>query len=71
MNDLPLITDTRALLERHRGRWPEVAVEASISHAWLSKFVRGEIHNPGVRTLQRVHDVLVGMDPAPSDEEAA
>lgn len=53
----------RAALQRRRGEWPEVAKGAGVSHSWLSKFVRGEISNPGYATLRRL-DGYLSPEPA-------
>lgn len=63
MNDSPsLLHDTRALLERHRGKWPALCERAEVSHSWVSKIARGEITNPTIQRLQRVHDCLQALD---------
>lgn len=48
----------RAALQERRGEWPAVASGAGVSHSWLSKFVRGEIANPGYATLRRLDSYL-------------
>jgi transcriptional regulator with XRE-family HTH domain len=53
-----LDTEVRAGLERHRGDWPRIAQSASVSHSWISQFVRGKIPNPGYATLKRLHSAL-------------
>jgi len=64
-----LLQDTRDLLERHRGRWPAVGVRAGVSYSWISKLARGEISNPTIQRLQRVHDYLLSLD-GPEDQAA-
>lgn len=46
--------EVRQALERRRGTWPGIAKACGVSHSWISKFVRGEIPNPGYRTLQQL-----------------
>lgn len=56
--DTELDTEVRAGLERRRGDWPRIAQSASVSHSWISQFVRGKIPNPGYATLKRLHSAL-------------
>lgn len=64
-----LLQATRDLLERHRGRWPAVGKHADVSYSWISKLARGEITNPTIQRLQRVHDYLLSLD-GPEDAAA-
>lgn len=64
-----LLIATRALLEKHRGRWMAVSVATRVSHSWMSKLARGEINNPTIVPLQRLHDHLLSLDSA--DKAAA
>lgn len=50
--------EVKNLLEAHRGEWPAIAAKADVSYSWLSKFVRGEIDNPGLETLRQVRDAI-------------
>ena len=71
MNTEPdLVTSTRALLERHRGRWPAASVSTRVSYSWVCKLARGEISNPTIQRLQRLHDYLQSLD-GPGDQAAA
>lgn len=56
--ELELDESVRAGLESRRGAWQELAKAAGVSHSWISKFVRGEIGNPGFRTLQRLQRAM-------------
>lgn len=58
--DVSLDTEVKALLEGKRGEWPSIAVDAGVSYSWLSKFVRGQIENPGYATLRRLQMHLRG-----------
>jgi transcriptional regulator with XRE-family HTH domain len=53
-----LDVEVKRLLEANRGEWPRVCIRAQVSHSWVSKFVRGEIPNPGFATLKRLHAAL-------------
>lgn len=57
----------RAELEQRRGEWPAIARRCEVSYSWVSKFVRGQIPNPGYATLKRLHSELKagGTDGAP------
>lgn len=65
-----MLQDTRALLALHRGRWSKIGAEVRVSHSWLSKIARGEITNPTILRLQRLHDHLQSLD-VPVRGEAA
>jgi hypothetical protein len=48
----------------------ELAEGAGVDFEWLSKFSRGEITDPGVSKVQRVHDFLVPLIPMPRKRAA-
>lgn len=50
----PLDQDVRNRLLARRGEWPAIAESSGVSHSWISKFVRGQIPNPGYTTLTRL-----------------
>lgn len=54
------LLDTAIELVRARGEMTlrQVADGAGVDFEWLSKFSRGEIADPGVQKVQRVHDFL-------------
>jgi transcriptional regulator with XRE-family HTH domain len=56
--------EVRAALQARRGDWPRIAAKCAVSHSWVSKFVRGQIENPGYATLVRLHHELVGTNGA-------
>lgn len=58
-----LDAEVRRQLEQRRGIWPVIAIEAGISHSWISQFVRGRIPNPGYQTLKKLHSALKNTDP--------
>jgi transcriptional regulator with XRE-family HTH domain len=39
-----------------RGRWPEVAEGSGVSRRTIEKIARGEIADPGVSHIQKLHD---------------
>lgn len=61
----------RQRLDARRGEWPEIAKQAGVSHSWLSKFMRGCIPNPGLRTLEKLDSALSPelAQPTPTGEE--
>jgi transcriptional regulator with XRE-family HTH domain len=61
----------RAALDERRGDWIAVAKACRVSHSWISKFVRGQIGNPGYATLKRLHAELIAADAGPPVERAA
>ena len=61
----------KALLERRRGDWAEIAAGAGVSYSWLSKFANGHIPNPGFATLCKLHDYLKPTRKAKPTTEAA
>ena len=58
---MELLAQTREMLDKCRGRWPEVAARSGLSYPWISKFSRGLFANPGVLTLHYVHETLGAM----------
>ena len=61
MGYMELLAQTREMLAKCKGQWPEVAERAEVSHPWISKFMRGKIPNSGVKTLDAVDDVVRQM----------
>ncbi len=63
----PLLERTKALLERLHGErltYQEIADGSDVDREWLAKLARGEIPEPGVNKVQRVHDFLSRVSPA-------
>lgn len=54
-------TTLKVALEARRGDWAEISSLSGVSHSWLSKFVNGHIHNPGLRTLEKLDCALRGQ----------
>jgi predicted metal-dependent HD superfamily phosphohydrolase len=59
---------TLALLRARRGEWPAICRATRLDYSWLSKLAQGQIHDPGIRRLQVLHDYLVAQ---PSDARDA
>lgn len=49
-----------AELQRRKGEWRAIAEAIQVSYSWIEKLARGEIQNPGIRTIERLHDHLFG-----------
>lgn len=58
---MTLLTITNRLLQRapRHLTLKRIAAEADVQYGWLSSFSRDQIHDPGVRRVQKVHDYLV------------
>lgn len=56
----PLLARTHELLDRLHGRYTyqQIADGSEVDREWLAKLARGEIPEPGVNKIQRVHDFL-------------
>lgn len=66
------LLDTTLELVRLRGEMTlrQVADGAEVDFEWLSKFSRGEITDPGVQKVQRVHDFLSPIVELPQRKRA-
>ena len=53
-----LYSRTMNLLRRDPRMLKEIAVGADVNLHWLSKFKQGRFSNPGVRTIERLHNFL-------------
>lgn len=51
----------RKRLAASKGDWSGIALRAGVSHSWMSKFMNGHIHNPGIRTLEKLDAALEGV----------
>jgi len=56
--NISIDTSIRLRLIERRGQLRELADQSGVSYSWLSKFANGHIKNPGLRTLERIHDAL-------------
>ena len=54
-----LLQDVIYALNARKGDWPAIAVQADVSYSWLTKLAQGKIPNPGVRTIERLYQVLL------------
>jgi transcriptional regulator with XRE-family HTH domain len=61
----PLLARTKDLLEQLHGdpqegkfTYEDIADGAKVGREWLAKFAIGQIPEPGVNKVQRVHDFL-------------
>ena len=46
------------LLEQRRGKWPEICAETGVNYSTLQKIVQGQVANPGVNTIELLHNYL-------------
>lgn len=63
-----LLETTRKLLKSRVAEglsYPDIvrASNGSVGREWLYKFAAGEIPNPGVNTIQALHDTLKSITP--------
>lgn len=54
-----LLKDVIDALNARKGDWPAIAVQADVSYSWLTKLAQRKIPNPGVRTIERLYQVLL------------
>jgi len=59
MNNKTLLDLTKRLLKDSPLTLREISVGADVGYEWLSKFAQGRIDNPGVKTVQNLHDYLI------------
>ena len=48
-------------LQKHKGRWPEIARRGGVSYRTLKKVADGTVKNPTIGTLTKVFDGLKGF----------
>jgi len=60
----PLLARTQALVSNAPRcvTFTMMAQKAGVSVAWISRFANGQIPNPGVNTVQRLHDYLITVE---------
>lgn len=63
-----LLTTTLKMLGASEQPKRLIAERISVSKRWLYKLADGEIADPGVRRIQRLHDYLAGTRPAGESE---
>lgn len=54
-----LLPSVIALLDKRRGTWREVCADTGVNYSTLQKIVQGQVTNPGVNTVERLHEYLV------------
>lgn len=54
-----MYTCTLNLLKEDGGTIPEIASGADVNIHWLAKFRQGKFENPGVKTIERLHNYLI------------
>jgi len=62
----PLLDSTNILLKSYLdegGTLRRISYETGMNYAWLRRFNQGKVPNPGVNTVQQLHDHLVIEDP--------
>lgn len=52
------LLDTTVHLLRERGRYREVADATGLGYDWINKLVQGQIKDPGVNKIERLHKYL-------------
>jgi hypothetical protein len=58
---MTMLTDVQDYLESRRGKWREIAVEAEVSYDWLTKFMQGQISEPGYNKIHRLYVIAQGQ----------
>ena len=59
METIDLYESAKVLLQQSSESVPTIADNAGVNPHWLGKFKQGKYANPGVRTVQRLHDYLL------------
>ena len=54
-----LLDKTNAMLHASKKSVPAMSRESGINRHWLMKFKQKQIGNPGVVTIQKLHDYLI------------
>lgn len=49
------------LLEKRRGKWPEICAATGVNYSTLQKIVQGQVTNPGVNTVECLHKYLTAV----------
>ena len=58
-----ILEEVRAGLGRAKGDWPKICVELAIDYSWLCKVAQGQINNPGINQVERLHKYLAAVYP--------
>jgi hypothetical protein len=62
-----LLTETKRLLGACPISLPRIAEESGLGYEWLKKLRAGDIENPGVLSVQELHDFLAANYPIDPD----
>jgi predicted transcriptional regulator len=65
------INTLRERLIAQRGRFPEIAKNAQVSHSWLSKFAAGKMRDPRIGSIERLVRALNAIDESNAAEARA
>lgn len=60
------LLDTTVHLLRERGRYREVADATGLGYDWINKLVQGQIKDPGVNKIERLHRYLSAAPAQPA-----
>lgn len=58
-----MLIEVKEGLERARGEWRKICLELGIDYSWLCKVAQGQIDDPGVSRVERLHRYLVAVYP--------
>lgn len=67
MRTEPLMKKTLKLLKK-RGGYRDIARATGLGYDWLLKLSAGEIGDPGVNRIERLHNFLISEDKKPARE---
>lgn len=51
-------------LQDHKGEWITIAKKLKLPYWWLTKIACGQIPNPGIHRIQKLHDYFQKIDHA-------
>lgn len=54
MSEKTLLETVLAELQTRKGTWPVIARKTGLDYDWLCKLAQGQIHDPGVRKIERL-----------------
>ena len=61
MEKVPLLDKTLALLKNCDLPLKRISDMSDVEYEWLKRLARGEIPNPGVKSIQTLHDFLISL----------
>jgi len=68
MFESEMLAEVRDGLDRARGEWKKVCEDTDVDYSWLCKVAQGQIANPGVQQVERLHKYLAAVYPPPRDD---